>query len=183
MSKSNAMTKLESEARAVSQTQVLTPRYFREMVREQFAQSDLKRLHDMGHGLTRHMQAVAVPGMKDHPPHVEMVEVEAPAMVQAIALKALVDVAIPKQMGLVDSDDKGTGVLVLPALDREEPAEDADYEVISEEIGPDNEAQIEDRDRAPAPLEETISPALVRHVLQRRKNGKAHPKKRTRRHG
>lgn len=176
----NALTKAEA---ALIPT--WTPRILREFVREQYAQSDLKRLHEIGHGETMFQIPVAVPGGgKDFPPHVEMVEAEAPAMTQVLALKTLVEVAIPKQMGLVDSDDKGTGVVILPALEQQGDTEEADFEVIEEEVGPESDAMLEDRDRAPAPREETVSPALVRHVLaQRGKNGKAHPKKRARRHG
>lgn len=157
-----------------------TPRILREFVREQYAQSDLKRLHDIGNGEVTFSVPVAIPPGKGEPGRVEMVDCEAPAMVQVVALKTLVDVAIPKQMGLVDADDKGTGVVILPALDRPE-AEDADYEIVSEEVGPENADLLEDRDRAPAPREETVSPALVQHVIAARKNGK-HPK-RTRHHG
>lgn len=174
MSASSAMTKSEAEALLPEREQPApTPRFLREFVRKQYANSSLARLYEIAQGEATFLIPVAVPGMKDCPPRVEMVEAEAPAMVQTIAAKALIEVAIPKQMGLVDGEDKGTGVIFMPAMETQ-AAEDADYEVMEEEIGPESDARLEDRDVAPGPIEETVNPALVRRIVSKRngKNGK-----------
>lgn len=151
----------------------LTPRYFRELVRLQWADSNLKRLHEIAQGETKFATPVVLPGSKDSPARVEWHDLEAPAMVQVIAAKALVEVAIPKQMGLVDGDDKGTGVIWMPAFEGAE-AEDVEYEVVEEDMGLDT-SRAEDRDVAPPQLEATVRPEYVQHVLaeRKRKNGKA----------
>lgn len=174
MSASSAMTVAEAEQELPpAEGPAPTPRYLREFVRKQFSNSMLQRLYDIATGDAQFSVAVAVPGMKDHPPHVEVVEVEAPAMVQMLAAKGLIDVAIPKQMGLVDGEDKGTGVILVPAMETRH-AEDADYEIVEDEIGPDNDDRLEDRDVAPPPIEETVRPEFVQRVLAKRngKNGK-----------
>lgn len=175
---SNAVTVEETREAlpAVVKQPTRTPRYLREFVREQYADTMLTRLFDIASGEAQFRIPVAVPGGgKDFPPHVEMVDAEAPAMVQTIAAKALIEVAIPKQMGLVDGDDKGTGVILVPAMETRD-AEDADFEVVEEEIGPESDARLEDRDIAPGPIEETatVNPVLVQRVLAKRngKNGK-----------
>lgn len=150
-----------------------TPKYFRELVRLQYADSNLKRLHEIAQGETKFPRPVVIPGGgKGSPPRVEWHEVEADAMVQVLAAKALIEVAIPKQMGLVDGDDKGTGVIWMPALERAD-TEDAEFEVVEEEIGPDNAALSEDRDVAPPALASgSVPPDYVRAVLAKRRNGK-----------
>jgi hypothetical protein len=154
--KSNAVTTAEAEGQLPApDAPAPTPRYLREFVRAQFSDSMLRRLHDIATGTATFSIPVAVPGMKDHPPHVEMVDAEAPAMVQTIAAKALIEVAIPKQMGLVDSEDKGTGVILMPAMEKPD-AEDAEFEIV---------------DVAPTPREETVNPLLTARILAKHRNG------------
>jgi hypothetical protein len=145
------------------------PKYFRELVRRQFAEEHINFLHDTAMGDQTFQTPVAVPGAKDHPPHVEVVEVEAPSVVRVRAAELILAIAIPRQSGLVDGDDRAvTGVVLLPALEAESTNEEHGREVIEEEVGLD-ESRTEDRDEAPPPVEQVIDPKVVANVLARRR--------------
>ena len=94
------------------------PSYFRELVREQFAEVGITFLADTMTGDLTFAIPVALPGGgKDHPPRVEIVEVEAPSAVRVRAAESLLAIAIPHQSGLVGANDgQLTGVMLLPAL-------------------------------------------------------------------
>lgn len=148
------------------------PKYFRELVRRQFAEENIQFLHDTAMGEITFATPVAVAGSKDNPPHVEVVEVEAASFVRVKAAEALLSIAIPRQAGLVDGDDKTvTGVVLMPALDPESTTEEHGREVIEEEVGFDD-ARREDRDEAPPEViraERTIDPRIAADVLAKRR--------------
>lgn len=152
------------------------PRYLREFIRKQFAESAIEFLVDTMTGEQTFPMAIAV-NVKGGGQTVEIVEVGAPAIVRKQAAVDLLNIAIPRQAGLVDDEGNSqTGVVLLPSLDAEGThGEDhgGTKEVIEEEVGLDDERK-EDRDEAPGPLEETVRPEIVQHVLaQRRARGVA----------
>ena len=152
------------------------PRYFRELVRRQFAEEHLIFLHDTAMGDQKFETPVVVPGGgKDHPPRVEIVEVEAPSAIRVKAAEAMLNIAIPRQAGLVDDDGNSqVGVVLMPplaadgALTGDDEHGEKKHEVVEEEVGLSTE-QSEDRDMAPEPLEEVVPPALLQRVLAKRR--------------
>lgn len=145
------------------------PKYFREFVRQQYAGSAIRFVHDTMTG-EQMFTAVIIKGVKGGGQVHDVVEIEAPGAVRLKAAEVLINIAIPRQSGLVDDDGKAqTGVVLLPPLDAEDSHGDADggKEIIEEEIGLGQE-QREDRDEAAGPLEEVIPAALVQHVLAKR---------------
>lgn len=154
------------------------PKYFRELVRKQFAEENIIFLHDTAMGEQKFETPVALAGSKDNPPRVEIVEVEAPSMVRVRAAESILAIAIPKQAGLVDDEGNSqVGVVLLPPLDADGSTGDGEHgegkrEVVEEEVGLHTE-QAEDRDRAPEPLEATVRPELIKHVLAKRRARRA----------
>jgi hypothetical protein len=147
------------------------PAYFRELVREQFAEAGITFLAETMSGEQTFATPVVLPGGgKDHPPRVEIVEVEAPSAVRVRAAESLLGIAIPHQSGLVGANDgQLTGVMLIPALDPEStPGDEHGRKVIEEEVGFE-ESRREDRDEAPGPLEEVIDAQVVADVLARRR--------------
>lgn len=158
------------------------PKYFRKLVREQFAEAAIEFLHDTMTG-EQQFTAVVVKGVKGGGQVHEVVEVEAPGAIRVRAAEALLGIAIPRQAGLVDDEGNSqSGVVLLPPLDEEVTphggSSNGSKEVI-EEVGNFSEDRKEDRDLAPPVHEETINPLLVQHVLARRRagrtNGNGHP--------
>lgn len=151
------------------------PKYFRELVRKQFAEEHLIFLHDTAMGDMKFETPVVVPGMKDHPPHVEIVEVEAPSAVRVRAAESMLAIAIPKQSGFADDEgNTQSGVVLLPPLDADGTTGETEHgekkrEVIEEDVGFTSE-QSEDRDIAPEPIEPVVPRALVQHVLAKRRS-------------
>lgn len=89
-------------------TAVVLAKTVREWVRSVLVPPALLRLHDIGHGLTRHEVATMV-GTVMVPPS---------ASVQVKALTALVGAGLPSQVGLVDADDNALpGVFALGELE------------------------------------------------------------------
>lgn len=81
----------------------------REWVRSVLLPPAIKRLYDIGMGVQTFDQPTAAGNV---------VTIEAPPMVQAQALKTLIGIGVPSQVGLVDDDGNALpGVLALGALD------------------------------------------------------------------
>jgi hypothetical protein len=153
------------------------PRYLREFIRKQFAESAIEFLVDTMTGEQTFPMAIAV-NVKGGGQTVEIVEVGAPAIVRKQAAVDLLNIAIPRQAGLVDDEGNSqTGVVLLPPLDGEgtHGEDHGGREIIEEEVGLEGAAASkEDRDEAPGPIEEVVRPELVKHVLaQRRARGVA----------
>lgn len=150
------------------------PKYFRELVRKQFAEENIHFLHDTAMGDQKFETPIVVPGGgKGVPPRVEVVEVEAPSFVRVKAAEAILAIAIPRQSGLVDGEDKGiTGIMLIPPLDAAHG--DGDHggkEVIEEEVGGIEDSRKEDRDEGPPPIEQVVRPEIVKHILAKRRAG------------
>lgn len=100
----------------------------RDFVRSMMLPDAIARLYNIGMGFETFTVPIAVPGMKDHPPHVKMVDVEAEARVQVGALGKLLDIGLPRQVGLVDGSDKELpGVFTLGPMQLEEAREIASH--------------------------------------------------------
>ena len=149
------------------------PKYFRELVRQQFAEENIQFLHDTAMGDQKFETPVVLPGGgKGVPPRVEVVEVEAPSAVRVKAAEAILGIAIPRQSGLVDGDDKGiTGIMLLPPLDAAhgEGDDHGGKEIIEEEVSGIEDSRKEDRDEAPPPIERVVRPEIVKHILAARR--------------
>lgn len=158
------------------------PKYLRALVREQLAEPAIQFLRDTMTG-DQTFTAVVVKGVKGGGQMHEVVEVEAPGAIRVRAAELLLNIAIPRQAGLVDDEGNSqSGVVLLPPLDEEVSphggSSNGSKEVV-EEVGNFAEDRKEDRDLAPPVLEETVNPLLVQHVLARRRagrtNGNGHP--------
>lgn len=86
-----------------------TAKVIRDWVRTVLCPPALKRLYDVGMGV----QTFATPTAAGN-----VVNIEAPPVVQVNALKVITALGIPTQMGLVDgNDNEAQGILALPPLD------------------------------------------------------------------
>lgn len=96
---------------------VLTARAIREYVRDAMGESIVKRMFDIGMGV----ETFETPTMAGN-----VVNVPASAAVQVGALKGLLQVGVPTQLGLVDDDGQTLpGVIALGMLDMEVARETA----------------------------------------------------------
>ncbi len=143
------------------------PSYFRKLVREQMAASALERLRQIAMGELVLKRPMVVNKA------VEIVECEPNEVTQRQALVDLLSIALPRQAAFVDDEGNSqTGVIILPPLDEDNSAKEVrQYEVVEEDLGELTDQHREDRDEAPQHREETISPALVAHILAKRRNG------------
>lgn len=143
------------------------PSYFRRLVREQMAASALERLRQIAMGELLIKRPMVVNKA------VEIVECEPNEVTQRQALVDLLSIALPRQAAFVDDEGNSqTGVIILPALDEDNSANEVrKHEVVEEDLGEILDQQREDRDEATPHREETISPALVAQILAKRKNG------------
>ncbi len=144
------------------------PSYFRKLVREQMAAPALERLRQTGMGELLFKRPMVVNKV------VAIVECEANEATQRQALVDLLNIAIPRQAGLVDDEGNSqSGVVLLPPLDDIDSTHAGQHEIVEEEISPFSPAQREDRDVDIPREEETIDPALVARVLAMRKQVRA----------
>jgi hypothetical protein len=143
------------------------PGYFRKLVREQMAAPALERLRQTAMGELVFKRLIVVNKV------LQIVECTASEVTQRQALVDLLNIALPRQTGLVDDDGYSqTGVIILPPLDDDiSPGADGKYQVVEEEVNESMEELLEDRDEALQPTEETVSPDLVARILAKRKNG------------
>lgn len=99
---------LELVKRLGGDVAVMRSAIVRDFVRSILIPPAIARLHDIGHGIA----TFETIGFGEHGPSI--VHVEAPAVVQVAALKALIDIGLPRQLGLVDAGDQPMpGVIVL----------------------------------------------------------------------
>ncbi len=177
-----------------------TPKYLRDMLREQFGRSTLKfltdtmsgdigfprikrrRRSDLAHDDTRYLAGDSDAAKE----MVEIVEIDLPTGDQRLAAAfKLVEVMIPKQAGIADDDGNMVpGVIVLGSDDVERihsgesaqatakvgVVDDAEYEVVYEDV---TNMENRSRDEAPRPMSETetVDPAVAAAILRRRQNG------------
>lgn len=138
------------------------PSYFRKLVREQMAAPALERLRQTAMGELVFKKPMVVNKA------VKMVECEANEGTQRQALVDLLNIAIPRQSGLVDEEgNHRTGVVILPALN----SPDTDHGATVEEeitLFESYEHSVEDPSDM---LEETVSPLIVARLLAKRRQG------------
>jgi len=138
------------------------PKYFRELVREQMAAPALERLRQTAMGELRFKRPMVVNKA------VQIVECEANEITQRQALVDLLNIALPRHAGFVDDDGNSqTGVIILPALDRDDSIADTpDYEIVEEEM---KEGSLPLSAPSGEAVEETIPPAVVAQVVANRR--------------
>lgn len=142
-----------------------TPRWVREYVREHMLPNIVQRLYEIGMGTTRFEQATMVG---------KVVKVPASPAVQVRALDSLKLLGVPQQLGLADEEGNTVpGVLVMPPLELEATRDIAHGAMRGGTSGleyvEEDEAHEEgiNADTAPAPIENTVHPTLVRRVRAR----------------
>lgn len=150
------------------------PKYFRELVRKQFAASAIDFLADTMDGEQK-FTTVVITNVKGGGQVSSIVEIEAPGAIRVRAAELLLNVAIPRQAGLVDDEGNSqAGVVLMPPLDEAEATHErrdhgGEQTVIEEEVSAFGTENNEDRDVAPGKLEEVIPPAFVQHILAKRR--------------
>ena len=95
----------------------ITTRLVREFVRETIIPDAIERMRAIGHGEIEFPQAIMVPGGKDQPGRIEIVDVQAPASVQVSALAKLVDIGAPR----VTQGNEGVKMIGVIAIGTEGP--------------------------------------------------------------
>jgi hypothetical protein len=143
------------------------PSYFRKLVREQMAAPALERLRQTAMGELVFKRPMIVNKV------VEIIECAASEVTQRQALVDLLNIALPRQTGLVDDDGNSqTGVIILPPLDKD--ISTTDREVVEEEVSEPRMTRWGDRDddaQLVQRVEETVSPDVVARILAKRRNG------------
>lgn len=142
-------------------TLVATPaKLVREWVRAALLPGAIKRLYDIGMGV----QTFQTPTMAGN-----VVEIEAPPMVQAQALKTLVSIGVPTQMGLVDDNgDTLPGVLALGTLELDAArAESHGDRYVSPETHARLVAGVQNGDPAATVRDDDVTPAPMRPMSER----------------
>lgn len=141
------------------------PSYFRRLVREQMAAPAIERLRQTAMGELVFRRPMVVNKA------VQIVECEASEVTQRQALVDLLNIALPRQAAFADDEGNDqTGVIILPPLDEDDSAiAGGRFEVVEEELAEPFADRRDDGEDATRRSEETVSPALVAHILASRR--------------
>lgn len=176
-----------------------TPRYFRELVRENHTMESINFLVAVMTG-TMLFETVVVTNIKGGGQNYHIVPTPAPALARLQAAFKLIDIGVPRMAAVTDADGESvSGVIALPALElriiqgelhqgrmkslpRGDVLDAEELEYVIEEETVEGMGRSDDVDMAPPPIEETVSPERVAAILSRMNQDDA-PQPKRRRNG